>query len=233
MKQLDVAKGLIYLSKRERAIKYKELETKIKKRYKKAKIKYKTDSKFWKAAPEPLRKASTTIGNTIWMAEDNNDVSTLGHEYVHLVQFNKLGLKFIIQYLSPQIYSLILFALAILAFGFSLIAPGIVAIILGLFLLAPLPSKHRLRFEAEGYAMNLAIEYWLRGNNTEDLDMFVVDSLCSWLYYKMTWSRINASTLVHNIMEEVEQEKPALTAYIAFKDVYEIFNNEQTTVRRG
>ena len=208
---------------------YDALEKQIKNRYKNTKIKYKSDYLFWQILPKSLRLSGITLGNTIWMPSRTYNVSTLAHEYAHLVQIQELGiLGFLFLYLQPQIFALFFLIIAIMCIGFMLPQLMIAAFVLMGISLAPWPSKQRLKLERAGYIMNFAVEKWGSGQNTKRLQKYIVDSLLSWLYYKMTWNRDQINRFVNKMVQEVNEESSELMTNIAYKDTYEIFHNEQT-----
>ena len=206
---------------------YRALEKRIKHRYKNIRIKYKSDYIFWQILPKRLRTSSFTIGKTIWMPNRSCNVSTLAHEYAHLVQVQKLGiLGFLFLYLQPQIFALFFLAMALIFTGFILPELAIVTFVLtGIFLL-PWPSKRRLKLKRAGYIMNLAVEKWGYGENTKYLQKFIVDSLLSSHYYKMIWDRNETNEFVEEMVQEINKGSSELMTNIVYKDTYEIFQNE-------
>jgi len=208
---------------------YDALSKKIKHRFKNFKLRYKSDYIFWRILPKKLRRSAMTFGNTIWMPSRAYNVSTLAHEYAHLVTFNKMGLlKFLWLYLQPQIFCIPFFITAVVLFIMSFKIAAVISLLAGIVMLMPWPSKERMKLEAEGYTMTLAVEKWGHGVNTKYLQKYIVDSLMSWLYYKMTWNRVEATKLVEQMTKQVNEESSEPMNNIAYTDTYEIFHNEQT-----
>jgi hypothetical protein len=212
----------------ERMEKYDSLEKKIKNRYKKAKIRYKNDYVFWRILPKKLKTSGFTFWNTIWMPKRSYNFTMLAHEYAHLHRMKKMGfLKFLFLYLFPQIIAL---PFAIITIIFLLLSLGNYAFIpaIGLLALLPWPSKHRLKLEAEGYIVNLAVGKWIKNENIERLQKFIVDSLVGWLYYKMTWERKEATKLVEEMTQQINERPWELMANEVYKDIYRTLNDTQT-----
>ena len=99
----------------------------------------------------------TVIGNTVyvptkdWIKEDAyRSLSVFCHEWVHMKDNRRLGPFFKLLYLSPQIFSL----LAVLGFWNPLW-------FLFLICLLPVPSPTRSELEMRGYAVTMAVNWWL------------------------------------------------------------------------
>ena len=99
----------------------------------------------------------TVIGNTVyiptkdWVKEDAyRALSVFCHEWVHMKDNRRLGPLFKLLYLSPQIFSF----LAVLGFWNPLW-------LLFLICLLPVPSPTRSELEMRGYAVTMAVNWWL------------------------------------------------------------------------
>jgi len=212
----------IGLSESVRRIRYAKLRDRIARRYPDAKIKYKENHGFWQKTPASLRDCATTIGNTIWMPRRDYDFETLAHEYQHVVDYNEMGIfGFMMMYLQPQILAPFWFILGIMAICFQLPIFCILALAVGIICLLPWPSKSRAYLEMRGYLMSMYLgsEY---DEDVAEIENFVVDSISSWLYYKMIWTRKAARELVHKAALELDDKEGLSNTSVAFRDVHEI-----------
>jgi len=121
--------------------------------------------------------------------EGNPDSSftTLAHERVHLLDTKASPLWFRLSYVYPQVLSVpLLLAGGVLAFFFgwwSLIAFG-----LGLACLAPWPAPGRVHWEQRGYAMTMAVTFWLTGDIPFARKDSIRKQFLTMAYFKMAWS---------------------------------------------
>jgi hypothetical protein len=202
---------------------YDRLKARILERYPDTKIKYKCDHWLWKRLPDIFSKRTATtnpLTKTIWMQDRKPRLRTLAHEYQHIVDINDMGgIAFSLMYLSPQSRCLLPLVLCILACGFTAWAWAIVMAAAAVFCLLPWPSKGRAYLELRGYMMGVAISHWW-GYDLEDRKRKTIDIMRSWLYYKMVWSSLKASELVHDAIENHLEDAQHIS--VAFKDVHEI-----------
>jgi hypothetical protein len=56
--------------------------------------------------------------------------------------------------------------------------------------------------------------------DVSEMENFVVDSISSWLYYKMVWTRKAARELVHRTAHQLNDDIYNMS--VAFRDVHEI-----------
>lgn len=175
-------------------MKIAELEKKIKERVPDFEIKFKDESKFMKFLGKIMffnksfmTNYVTTIGTKVYFPsraqfEINPDryFVVLAHEYVHVLDYVRSPVKFVIGFLFPQILSL----LAI----FSLLAvinPYFLLFLLFLLLAAPLPSPTRTSLEMRGYQMSLKTENWLTGTISDSSFVWVAKQFTGPGYYFM------------------------------------------------
>ena len=205
---------------------YSLLKEKICKRYPDAKIRYKENHWLWKRLPRALRESGTTIGNTIWMphAEDYN-FEMLAHEYQHLVDFNEMGmLGFMMMYINPQAIAPFWFFIAAVAIGFQLPYFALLMASVGIIFLLPWPSRSRSFLEMRGYMMNLYIWQTYYKDDSKYMEDFVVDSIRSWLYYKMVWTRKQAQQIVQEAVRILSNRDCIPNISVAFQDVHDIID---------
>lgn len=208
---------------------FEALKLKIEERYPDVKIRYKSDHWYWKMLSRKLRFSGMGFGSTIWLPSRQNDVGMLAHEYGHIVDMKRMGmLGFLHMYCSPQIYALPLALLTILVCCLDLPVLGILLAITSIGFLLPFPSKERVALELRGYRLTLAVEQWMSDSNTPYLKKFIVDSLLSWLYYKMIWSRNEATRMVEKMAVSISTDHEILVENPAFEDTYSIFHTEKT-----
>ena len=112
---------------------------------------------------EFMTRYITTIGYTVYvpteaeyLANPENYLHILTHEFVHMMDYKKYNLLFSLSYMLPQ--SLAIFSLlSFVAIHYSLLW------LLCLFFLvfaAPLPAYFRSHWELRGYTMSAAFDYW-------------------------------------------------------------------------
>lgn len=113
--------------------------------------------------------------------------SVLAHERVHLLDTKRQPLWFRISYLLPQVLIAPFLISAIVTAFFSWKAA---LVSLGLVALAaiPWPSPGRTKLEKRGYAMTLAVYYWLTREIPPKLKQDIKSYFVGWPYYKMSWS---------------------------------------------
>jgi hypothetical protein len=100
----------------------------------------------------------TTIGETVYFpsrsfVEDSYQESwmSLAHELVHVEDYRKNKVLFMLGYAMPQLLSLLALLAPVLWSWWPLLA---------LVFLAPLPAPWRRDTELRGYAMSMAVWYW-------------------------------------------------------------------------
>jgi hypothetical protein len=151
-------------------------------------------------------------------AEPEKFGKVLAHEYVHLLDQQKYGLRFSLSYVSPQIWSLG----ALGAFG-AFWSCWFLLFLLFLLFLAPWPSPWRAHWEARGYLMNLTINNWRYGYTMQETVDHLRDVFEGWAYYRMCWGFKSAKAVVDedilghtDLTEILQHENPA------FRDVHDI-----------
>jgi len=206
---------------------FNALASKIQKRYPKVKIRYKDGHWFWKRLPGSLSTNGTALGNTIWLNKKTSyNLRRLAHEYQHIVDMKSMGLVgFMSMYLHPQLLSVFWFITAIMAIFFGLKLFTIILAGVGLLLLLPWPSRSRAYLEMNGYLMSM---YVASRQNKDMLSYgdFVVDTMRSWLYYKMVWTKVRSRNLVQDAFDVLEDEEAIINTSVAFRDVNEIFTKQ-------
>jgi len=168
-------------------------------------IRYKDESWFMKMLgwlaffnPDFMTRYTTTWGWCVYFpsraaveAEPEKYGKVLAHEYVHLLDKQKYGFRYILSYVSPQIWAL--GALGALGAFYS---SWFLLFLLFLLFLAPWP-------------MSLVINRWRYGRVHPDTLAWLVDVFCGWQYYKICWTRKAAEKVVDGILLDSE--------YITFK----------------
>lgn len=146
----------------------------------------------------------------------------LGHEYQHLVDMNSMGiLSFLMMFLCPQILSIFSFFLIIPAIMFGIKTIAIIAAIIGIIFLLPWPSKSRVYLEMKSYLLSLYIVALTKPTYLDSFSNYIVDSLRSWLYYKMIWTKKQAKKRILAAILVLAKEDIANTS-VAFEDIHEI-----------
>jgi UPF0716 family protein affecting phage T7 exclusion len=157
-------------------------------------------------APGFMTDYTTTIGTTVYFpsyasvqADRDSAAETLAHEYVHLWDHKRLGIRFQLSYLYPQIFA----AGSLLAF-LAFLWPGFLATLAALVFLCPIPSEPRTRHEMRGYAMTIAIEHWRRGHVGSGFLDWIQGFFTGWSYYRMEPDAEIVHTRLDEIVEGLE-----------------------------
>jgi hypothetical protein len=77
-------------------------------------------------------------------------------------------------------------------------------LVLGLVALIPWPSPWRVNWEKRGYAMTLAINYWIFGSIPDPLKHNVRSHFLDWSYFKMSRSPADIDRWLVNIIVSIE-----------------------------
>jgi len=105
----------------------------------------------------------------------------LAHEYVHLRDDKAHRGWFGFSYLLPQLCALLALG-ALLAIWFS---NWFLMFLCALVFLLPLPAYWRYKWEFRGYAINLAIRYWLNGSIDKETKDWTIRAFVGPNYYFM------------------------------------------------
>ena len=119
--------------------------------------------------------------------------SVLAHERVHLLDTKKQPLWFRVSYLLPQVL-VVPFLVSALVSAFISWKAALVSLCLGILAAIPWPSPGRTKLEKRGYAMTLAVHYWLRGEIPLELKQDIKNYFVGWPYYRMSWSPTDIDT---------------------------------------
>jgi len=117
----------------------------------------------------------------------NCTFTVLAHERVHLLDTKEYPFRFRFSYLMPQIFALPFFLGACTMTFFSL-GVAVTLFVMGLLFLGPWPSPWRVYWEKRGYAMNMAVSYWILGTIPAGLISSIKSQFLGWQYYRMSWS---------------------------------------------
>lgn len=138
--------------------------------------------------PQYMTGFTTTLGKTVYYTSRSrlsrtpeSAWNTLSHEFVHLFDGKKHPLRFPLSYVFPQVLGVFAFA-ALAAIWTSLWA---LTALVFLIAAAPWPSRGRTQAELRGYAMDIAISYWLEGELPEWKRDWIRGVFTGWSYYRM------------------------------------------------
>jgi hypothetical protein len=152
--------------------------------------------------PDFMLYVTTTIGNTIYLPKDFTKgrsktiiLSTLAHEYVHIVDYRRNKL-FLISYLFPQLLA----AFSVLAVFGAFYQPMYYFAAALIFLL-PLPSPFRVYWELRGYTMSMAVEIWRNRHLSPDTYNNVSLSLRGITY----WHYISKAALHRKLSKQLRK----------------------------
>lgn len=122
-------------------------------------------------------------------------ITSICHEYVHLLDRKKMWILFDFLYLSPQIFML----------GFLLIfITGNFWWLLALLFLSPVPSIGRTWIEFRGYRMSIAIRYWLTGKLDDSYIEYIISQFTTRSYYWMFPFRWFLQRMFANHIEKIK-----------------------------
>lgn len=165
----------------------------------------------------------TTIGTKVyWPSKERfeqyplGSFLTLAHEYVHVMDFKRRPVRFVLGYLFPQIKA-VLALLAVLA----VVSPWFLLALLALLALAPIPAPFRKTAEMRGFGMSLKARSWLGWTLTEDrMNHYVEQFTTSAYYFMWPFSKCVKEELTEwadpNNLECLNDPNPA------YKDTYDI-----------
>lgn len=152
--------------------------------------------------PDYLTKYTSTFSPKVYFpsqaryeANPTSSFRTLAHERVHLLDTTWW---FRISYILPQVLALpLLLCGAVLAFFVGWWA--LVPVVLGLACVAPWPSPWRVHWERRGYAMSLAIRFWMIGDIGVEAKEGVAGQFTKSSYYFMSWSKAETAKWVAEV----------------------------------
>jgi len=206
------------------------LQVKIKEKVPGFEIQFKDQSTFMKILGKLMffnknfmTKYITTIGTKVyWPSKEKFEQSalesflTLSHEYVHIMDYIRRPVRFVLGYLFPQVKA-VLALIAVLA----VISPWFLLALPCLLALAPWPAPYRKRAEIRGYGMSMKARLWLGWDINEGTMNHYVKQFTSTAYYFMwPFSKCVREEFVKwadpNNLECLNDPNPA------YKDVYDI-----------
>lgn len=151
---------------------------------------------------------------------EKNPASSLiviAHERVHLLDTIRYGWWFKFSYLLPQILVIPGLIASIVCLCFGLKWTSLVFGLIGLAFLLPWPSPWRVRWEKRGYAMTMAVNYWLFGSISEKMKQEIRNSFLGWSYYKMSRNQEDISSWVADTVADIKSG--AICSDLAYHDV--------------
>lgn len=161
------------------------------------------DESFWQKVagffskpfnPGYMVTTTTTLYPTVWFPtkafyekDPQLTLMILAHERVHLVDRKERGFWQQLSYALPQVIAAPLLLIGIIL-TFVVGWWSLIAIVLGLACIAPWPSPWRTYWEQRGYAMSMAMYYWMTGSLSEAQRYTLPPKFLGWSYYRMSWS---------------------------------------------
>ena len=164
---------------------------------------------IFKVMPRFHETITTTIFPNVYMPEniyiEPACWKILAHEYVHLMQARKHPFIFLLKYVFPQTLGL----LALMGFGLGPHA------LWALLFLTPLPAYFRMKYELEGYAMSMAVNFWRYQSVSNEQKQFVKNVFLGGTYYFMwpfrKWIDRKINTIALQIERGEYDERPVFT----------------------
>jgi hypothetical protein len=205
----------------------------IRRRIPRFEIRYKDESLFMKLLgwlaffnPDFMTKYTTSWLWYVYFpsraaveAEPERFGKVLAHEYVHMLDQQKYGLRFSLSYVSPQLWAVG----ALGAIG-AIWSCWFLLSLLFLLFLAPWPSPWRARWEARGYLMTMAVNGIRYGRVHPETLAWLIDTFCGWQYYKICWTREAAQSVVMKMMVDLANLSASGHDNPAFRDVHDILS---------
>lgn len=127
----------------------------------------------------------TTFGEKVYyprhmLDDDHIVITTLPHEMVHIHDSRMNGVIYILSYLSPQIFALFsVMACFSVWNGYNMLW------LLSLLFLLPVPSHGRANIEIRGFAMSMAVWYWMHNDQRSEPPDYIIDQFTGRWYYWM------------------------------------------------
>ena len=161
---------------------------------------------IFKIRPKFHEHVTTTIFPQIYMPEsiykDPTCWKIVAHEYVHLMQARDHPYWFLLKYVFPQV-------LGLLALPLLFLGPHA---LWALLLFLPLPAYFRMKYELDGYAMSMAINYWRYNSISIVQRIFVKQVFRGGTYYYMwpfsKWIDRKINTMALQIVRGEYDERP-------------------------
>ncbi len=116
--------------------------------------------------------------------------SVLAHERVHLLDTKRQPVWFRVSYLLPQ-GLIVPFLISLIVSAFISWKAALISLVLVVLAAIPWPSLGRTKLEKRGYAMTMAVHYWLTREIPSELKQNIKNYFVGWPYYKMSWSLSN------------------------------------------
>jgi hypothetical protein len=168
----------------------------------------------------------TTLGTTVyWPNQEAMDADwawkVLAHEYVHICDYKRSPVSFVLKYGFPQIFAP-LAIIAIAAFWSLWFLLGLVF----LLCLIPWPAPGRTWAEMRGYTMSMAVEDWTGWIPDDMFFDWISGQFTSMAYYRMspdneaihTQLRVNLAAIKDGSILIPEENAP-------FRDVYQMLKD--------
>lgn len=153
----------------------------------------------------------------------------LAHEFVHLWDYKRYKLLFIVGYLFPQI--LAIFTLILQIFLLPLILKGYLSLwwlmaLCGILFILPFPAYFRTIIELRGYGMNILIEKWENNAISQEYieDMIKIFSSSNY-YFMWPFENYIRKKLIKYAKEEINLNKKKNMPYRVVKQIIQDLRN--------
>lgn len=125
---------------------------------------------MWPFNPKYMTSYTTTMYPRVWFVSkaeyEKSPLASfmiLAHERVHLLDTQASPFWFRVSYLMPQVLAAPLLLVGVVL-AITLGWWSTIAFILAVVALVPWPSRWRVEWEQRGYAMSMAVRFWLTGD---------------------------------------------------------------------
>lgn len=186
---------------------------------------------LWVFNPRYLTNYATTFYPRVYFpskeayeSSPNSSFTILAHERVHLLDSSRNPLWFRVSYLLPQCISLPLLGLAILFASMSLWI-SLFFVFLAIICLAPWPSFWRVHWEKRGYAMSMAVSYWITGTIPVSLLDRIRERFLGWDYYLMACDKWGIDSWLIQVARSIQDG--TILADPVYADVYRFIRDRR------
>lgn len=218
---------------------FEKLTEVVKKKIPDFEVRYKANSLVQKAIGKILspfndgymtRYITTFYPYVYWPDKESLDedryhaFETLAHEFVHLMDTKNHPFWFRFSYLFPQILGIIFPFLSLLAIWFTNL--WLISLVSLVFIILPLPSPWRAKWEYRGFAMSMAVCIWQGQFNIESKKAWIAERFTGSDYFYM-WPFRKSVKGKLDIIEDSIHDSTVMDKSEAYKDVFMIVRDSE------
>lgn len=159
------------------------------------------------------------------LSDNRKDFAILAHEYIHLMDTKNSPIWFRFSYLMPQILGLVLPFASLLSIWFSNL--WLLSLIFVIFVILPLPSYWRAKWEFRAYAMSMAVNIWTERFELSKFKKNVIKHFTGNCYFFMWPFRVMVLKKLNEI-EDMIHDGRIFDCGNTFKDVFVLIREHKT-----